>query len=147
MKKLLFILYFILLLSKLMCAQTSGKDAILGEWLVEEQTAKVKIIKVGDNYYGAISWLKEPNENGKPKVDKNNPDPAKRNNPILGLQLLKHFKYDEDNTWTDGTVYDSRDGKEYSCNLTLQEKNKLKLRGYIGFSLFGKTTYWTRVGN
>jgi uncharacterized protein (DUF2147 family) len=145
MRKLLFLLSALMLFVRMAYAQTPAKDAIIGEWLVEEQTARIKITKVGDRYYGAISWLKEPVENGKPQVDKNNPDPAKRTNPLLGLQLLQHFKYDEDNTWSDGTIYDSRDGKAYSCNITLLDKNKLKVRGYIGFSLLGKTTYWTRV--
>jgi uncharacterized protein (DUF2147 family) len=45
--------------------------------------------------------------------------------------------------WEDGKIYDPKNGKTYSCKMTL-EGNELKVRGYVGFSLLGRTTVWTR---
>jgi len=48
--------------------------------------------------------------------------------------------------WTDGKILDPKNGKLYKCYISLENENKLKLRGYIGFSLIGRTEYWYRVG-
>ncbi|SDK20556.1 Uncharacterized conserved protein, DUF2147 family [Catalinimonas alkaloidigena] len=121
-------------------------DAVVGIWKVGSGDAHVQIYKEGSEYFGKIVWLKEPNdENGKPKVDKNNPEEGKRNDPVLGMQMLRHFEYDEDNVWEDGEIYDPKSGKLYSCKMTLVKPNVLEVRGYIGISLIGRTDTWTRV--
>lgn len=123
---------------------TSG-DSILGTWLNQEGTAHVLIAKSGTNYTGKIVWLKEPVENGKPKTDKNNPEVSRRSTPLMGLIILKDFIYDgEEGEWTDGTIYDPKNGKTYSCTMTLED-GRLNVRGYIGISLIGRTAVWTRV--
>jgi uncharacterized protein (DUF2147 family) len=63
----------------------------------------------------------------------------------MGLLLLRDFVFDGDDTWEDGEIYNPKEGKTYSCKITFDEKDKIKVRGYIGISLFGKTVYWTRV--
>lgn len=118
-------------------------QAIERLWYNQEKTAKIKVYKAKDNkYYGKIVWLKEPAENGKPKVDDDNPDPAKRNQPLMGLVVLKDFKYEGDNVYTGGTIYDPKNGKTYSCKMTLKG-DKLDVRGYVGISLLGRTAVWT----
>jgi uncharacterized protein (DUF2147 family) len=63
-------------------APVTGPDDIVGVWLTENDESKIQIFKSGNEYFGKIIWLKEPSDkNGNPKKDKNNPDPAKRNNP------------------------------------------------------------------
>ena len=47
--------------------------------------------------------------------------------------------------YTDGNILDPENGKTYDCNVELIEKNKLKVRGFIGFSLLGRTQYWQRL--
>jgi uncharacterized protein (DUF2147 family) len=47
--------------------------------------------------------------------------------------------------WSGGTIMDPNNGKTYKCYLTLEEEDKLKVRGYIGFSLIGRTQYWYRL--
>ncbi|MEZ4903344.1 MAG: DUF2147 domain-containing protein [Spirosomataceae bacterium] len=91
----------------------------------------------------------EPNDpvTNKPKLDKNNPDTQKKTLPILGLVNLKDFKYDGDNLWENGKIYDPENGKEYSCKMRLINQNQLDVRGYIGISLMGRTDSWTRVKN
>jgi uncharacterized protein (DUF2147 family) len=120
-------------------------DNILGTWLNQEGTAHVLITKSGTKYAGKIVWLKEPIENGKPKTDKNNPEVSRRSTPLMGLTILKDFIYDgEEVEWTDGTIYDPKNGKTYSCTMTLED-GRLNVRGYIGISLIGRTAVWTRV--
>ncbi|MES2704143.1 MAG: DUF2147 domain-containing protein [Bacteroidota bacterium] len=114
-------------------------------WYNEEKTAKIQIFKATDGkFYGKIVWLKVPEVDGKTKVDIHNPDPAKRGNPILGLLLLKGLKKDGKNGYEDGTIYDPKNGKTYSCKATYKG-DKLDMRGYIGFSLIGRTTTWTKA--
>ena len=82
--------------------------------------------------------------NGRPKVDRKNPNPSLRTKPIMGLVMLKDFKYD-DNEWTGGHIYNPSDGKEYKAYMKLRDKNTLNVRGYVGISLLGKTDTWSRV--
>ncbi|MDY0335364.1 MAG: DUF2147 domain-containing protein, partial [Bacteroidales bacterium] len=76
-----------------------------------------------------------------------NPDTTLQKRPLMGLQLLSGFVFDGDDEWESGKIYDPKSGKTYSCYMefTDKSKNKLKVRGYIGISLLGRTTYWTRV--
>ena len=125
-------------------------DAVLGQWTTEGGKSRVEITKKEGKYFGKIVWLREPDyppddaEAGKPKHDRNNPEAAKRSKPILGLDLLKDFRYSGKNSWSKGTIYDPENGKTYKCNMTLVGKNQLDVRGYIGISLIGRTTSWTR---
>lgn len=120
-------------------------DAILGSWANANGQDHVLIYKHGDKFFGKLDWIKFPNdENGKPKTDKNNPDPALRSRPALGLELLKDFTFDGDNVYSDGTIYNPKNGKTYNCKMTIED-NTLTIRGYIGISLFGRSVTWTRV--
>lgn len=118
-------------------------DDIVGTWVAGENKAKVQIYRSGDKYHGKITWLREPLKEGKPKTDSKNPDARLRNTPVVGLVVLKDFVYD-DGEWLSGHIYDPSSGKEYSCRITMPDKNTLKVRGYIGFSLFGRTEVWKR---
>ena len=121
------------------------KDKIEGVWLNEEGTAKVKIyLAKNKKFYGKIVWLKEPLRDGKPKLDRENPDEDKQKEPILGLLILKGFEKDGDDEYEDGTIYDPKNGKTYSCVIT-HNGDKLDVRGYIGFSWIGRTTVWTKT--
>jgi uncharacterized protein (DUF2147 family) len=125
-------------------AQTVNADAVLGTWLTGSGKGKVLIYKEGNKYNGKIVWLKEPNrEDGTPKLDKNNADKTKQTTPIMGLNMLKGFIFDEDK-WTDGTIYDPENGKTYSCKITFRD-GKLDVRGYMGISLIGRTDTWFKV--
>jgi len=124
--------------------QTPKADDVAGNWYTAQNKAKVQIYRSGNKFFGKITWLKEPNNpDGKPKVDKNNPDASKRANPIVGLQILSGFVF-EDDEWVSGDIYDPENGKTYSCKMSMPDKNTLKVRGYIGISLFGRTETWKR---
>lgn len=121
-------------------------DKCLGTWFTEDKGAKVELYKKGDKYYGKLVWLKEPNRaNGKAKLDDKNPDEKLRSRPIWGLEFVWGFVFDGDDTWEDGNIYDPESGKTYSAEFTLEGNDVMKLRGYIGITLLGRTSTWTRV--
>lgn len=133
---------------------TSGADAITDRWETEDGKAHVEVSRRGEEYRGEIVWLGEPlypaddpeGMGGQPRIDRENPDPALRERPILGLKILDGLEYDGDGEWTGGTIYDPENGKTYKCKAHLSDGGRtLHLRGYIGFSLLGRTTEWTRV--
>lgn len=122
-----------------------GNDAVLGKWYTTDKGAIVEIYECGDKLCGKIVWLADPNkEDGTPKTDINNPDDKKHNNPIIGLNMLKGFEKDGEYKWDEGSIYDPNNGKTYDCKMTL-DGNTLEVRGYIGFSMFGRTETWTRA--
>lgn len=141
--------------------QAANPDDIIGIWFNEEGTAKIEIYKIKDRYYGKIVWLKDPVytaqdvainagnpkvQLGSPRVDWKNPDADRQNDPIMGLVVLRDLLFDEGgDEWNQGMIYDPKKGSDYKCYIKMIEKNKLKLRGYYGFSLIGRTTYWTRA--
>lgn len=142
MKKLSLIL---LLTAISFAGLAQNKDAIIGKWINSSGEAHVDITKRGEKYFGKIVWLKEPkDEKGNVKTDVKNPEESLRSKPIMGLEILKNFIY-EDGKWTDGKIYDPKSGKTYSCNMTLKGNDILNMRGYIGISLIGRSETWKRV--
>lgn len=140
-------------------ALAEGQDlpeaaAIEGDWLVQSRDAIIRIEREGDQYQGHIVWQLHdtygpedgPALNGKIVTDRNNPDPALRARPLTGLRLLWGLHYEPDHhMWVDGRVYDSDNGKTYHCQIHLQDNDHLILRGFIGISLLGGSTTWTRT--
>lgn len=142
-------LFLLTMFVSLQILAQSNPDACLGTWLTGSKKGHVQIYKQGDKYFGKIVWLKEPNDpaTGKPKADIKNPDSQKKSRPILGMINLSNFKYEGDNLWEDGKIYDPENGKEYSCKMRLINPNQLDVRGYIGVALIGRTDNWVRVKN
>ena len=144
MKRLIGTLFFTL--SVLLTAQAQTAEACLGTWYNAEKDGKILIYKQGDKVFGKLSWMKTPNDaNGKPRLDDKNESESLRNRPLMGLILLKDFTYSGENIWENGKIYDPKNGKTYSCKLTLKNKNTLDVRGFVGFSLIGRTTTWART--
>lgn len=125
-------------------AKAQTESAILGLWYNTEKTAQVEIVKSGSTYQGKIVWLKDPNPDGKPAIDKQNSNPKLRTRPLMGLAILDGLKYD-DGMWKNGEIYDPVSGKTYSCELKLKTNSILEVKGYVGFSFVGRTVEWTRI--
>lgn len=148
-----------LLVSVASLVSAVDRDAIVGVWATDPDDeggqAHIEIFANGDRFDGKIVWLEEPEylpgdedgEAGTPKVDTENPDPTLRSRPILGMTLLEDFVFDGGDTWHKGTIYDPNNGKTYKAKMKLADPNTLKVRGFIGFSLLGRTEDWTRVRN
>ncbi|NUM31417.1 MAG: DUF2147 domain-containing protein [Bacteroidetes bacterium] len=128
----------------------SSENEIVDLWWNQEKTSKIKIfLAQNGKYAGKIEWLKEPlDKDGKPKTDNNNPNEKLRNNPRLGLAILKNFVFNKKkNKWEGGTIYDPNNGKTYDAYMYFDGNNdKLQLRGYVlGMPFLGRTSVWERV--
>ena len=142
---------FALILLTATTAFGAGPSDILGIWRTERDESKVEIFRCGEKLCGKVVWLKNPNyvsgkdgPVGTPKVDRKNPDPALRNRPILGLQVIEGLTAAGDNRWENGTCYDPESGKSYQCKVRLEKPDRLEIRGFVGFSLLGRTYVLTR---
>jgi len=146
MNKYSFLLGLSLLLAGVAGVKAQARpDDIAGTWQTHgDKTARILIYKSGEKFYGKIVQLQFPEQDGKPRLDQKNPDRQKQGRPILGMELLTGFLFDKDE-WNGGHIYDPESGKTYSCTLTLKDRRTLKVRGYVGISLFGRTEVWTRV--
>lgn len=140
MKKLslIFVLLFI-------STVTFAQDITQGTWYNAEKTSRVQFYKQGEKLFGKVVWLKEPLEAGKPRVDKLNSDVKLRTRPLLGLVFLTNFTTDGAKIWEDGEIYDPKNGKTYSCKLTITSATTIDARGYIGISIIGRTTKFTKA--
>lgn len=118
----------------------SKTDAITGEWVNEKKDTKFQIFRKDNKYYGKITWA-----TGGDSKDVKNPTTTLRKREVIGLVILNNFVFDGDDTWNDGTIYDPREGKTYSCKITLKSDDKINVRGFLGISLFGRSEIWARI--
>jgi len=113
-----------------------------GTWLSQDGDVKMKVSRCGSAICSNIAWLKNPNgDDGKPKVDKHNPDAGKRGRPIMGAPIILSMKPDGADSWS-GQIYNAEDGKIYSGSFTLAGGNKADLKGC--FAIICKTKSWAR---
>lgn len=146
MKKILFLCISLLFSALFVSAQNTNKaDDIIGIWLSENKNGKVEIYKAGNKYHGKLIWGKTMYEADgiTSKKDVKNSDTSLRGRKLKDLIILTDFVF-EDNVWTDGKIYDPQAGKLYSCTMKLKA-NTLNIRGYVGISLFGRSSAWTRI--
>jgi uncharacterized protein (DUF2147 family) len=119
-------------------AGQAAKPNPTGDWLVSDGTAIIRIAPCGGALCGNVAWTKDPGG-----VDENNPDPAKRSRPILGLPILLDMKPSGDNRW-DGDVYNAENGKTYESHIWLKSPDVLRIEGCVlGFLCGGQD--WTRT--
>ncbi|MCP4552453.1 MAG: DUF2147 domain-containing protein [Bacteroidetes bacterium] len=128
-------------------AQDVKGDDVIGTWLNEDEDAHIQITKRDNQFFGKVSWIKDPidSDTGEAKLDKLNPDESLRSRPKLGLEIFTSFNFNGDDRWDNGKIYNPKSGKTYKCYIELRGIDKIKIRGFIGATILGKTTYWTRV--
>lgn len=125
--------------SALVLGATSG-DEIVGIWLTKDKD-RISVYRQGGMYF-AKPLVDATDQN---KTDIHNPDPALRNRALTQVLILQNFEYAKDGQWTKGRVYDPYNGKTYQSRINMPNPRTLKIRGYIGIPLFGRTEVWTRV--
>ncbi|MBF4471302.1 DUF2147 domain-containing protein [Flavobacterium sp. HJJ] len=138
---------FGLVLCFLMIFNAQGQT-VLGKWkTIDDETGQAKsiveIYEKSGKIYGKIIDIINPQKRKDLCLKCSGED---KNAPILGLIIIKGLVKDGDE-YNDGKILDPLKGEEYKCFITLEGKDKLKVRGFIGVSLFGRTQYWTRVKN
>ena len=125
-------------------AKANEGSSPVGLWKTEDD--QVEIFEAEGKLSGKIAALnKEYTSDGIEKTDISNPDPAKRKRPLVGLVFMTGFTHEASGRWDHGTVYDPKTGNTYASFLEYDGGDTLKLRGYIGISLIGRTAVWTKV--
>lgn len=119
---------------------------VLGKWYsIDPDTGKnesvIEVYEKDDKIYGKIIEILKKEDQDKTCIECTGKD---KDQPIQGLIIVRGLSKDGDE-WGNGKILDPKNGKLYKCYISLVDKNKLKLRGYIGFSLIGRTEYWYRV--
>ena len=120
-------------------------NQIEGVWITQDdETGKKKsevlLYKNEGKLYGKILNLLLDEDKGKLCV---NCKGENKNLAIEGMVIVEGLKLNG-KTWEEGTILDPKSGKTYSCYITFENNNTLKVRGYIGFSLLGRTQKWIR---
>ena len=125
---------------------TMNSQSIVGKWkTIDDETGEAKSIvelflKSGKMYAKVVEVLDVANKNSLCQKCSG----EDKNKPILGLTIIKGLSK-EGAEYTSGEILDPKNGKLYKCAISLESKDKLKVRGYIGFSLLGRTQYWHRI--
>ena len=137
------ITFLLLFVSTVFYAQGHG---VVGKWkTIDDQSGEeksvVEIYEKSGKIYGKVLEIFDVNHRKARCVDCEGED---TNKPVIGLTVIKGLIKDG-NEYNSGKILDPKSGKVYKCFITLQSKDKLKVRGYIGFALLGRTQYWHRV--
>ncbi|SDX21242.1 DUF2147 domain-containing protein [Flavobacterium degerlachei] len=133
----------VLLISSIFYAQNTG---VTGKWkTIDDETGQAKsiveIYEKSGKIYGRVMEIFDVNHKKDLCNDCSGED---ANKPILGLTIIKGLSKDG-NEYNSGEIMDPKNGRHYRCTIVLQSKDKLKVRGYIGFAILGRTQYWYRV--
>lgn len=136
-----YLLLLIVLFPSLLSAQS-----VLGRWkTIDDETGKpISVVEIFESHgklYGKIVEIFNPKSKNK-KCEVCPGDDKGR--PLLGLVVIKGLVKDG-NEYTGGKILDPKHGKLYKCYIALENADKLKVRGYLGLSLLGRTQYWHRV--
>ena len=125
-------------------ADRSANAPAVGRW--QNADATFEVFEENGKLGARIVELREPlTADGQTKTDIHNSDASRHGQPIVGLVFMSGFTPTEPGKWENGTIYDPKSGKTYSCVIELQGTDKLKVRGYVGVSLIGRTEVWTRA--
>ncbi len=136
----------VLLIIILLFAITSNSQSIVGKWkTIDDETGKeksiVEIYQVDGKIYAKVDKLLTKGDENKIC---DNCEGANKNKPIKGMVIINGLTKDGDE-WNGAKILDPKTGKEYKCYIALENPDKLKVRGYLGFALLGRTQYWYKV--
>lgn len=130
-------------------ASLFANPSVIGVWkTIDDETGKVKSLveiseTAGELKGKIVKLFRGPEEDQEPKCEKC--DGEKKNMPLVGLEILWGLKSDGEKKWSGGEIMDPKKGKTYSCKMELlEEGKKLKVRGFMGFSLLGRTQVWEK---
>jgi uncharacterized protein (DUF2147 family) len=118
----------------------TAANAIVGNWLTEPRNGIIQISVLPDgSFQGRVIGGSNPH-----RLDQRNPQPALRKLELLGEVIMRGMRYEGEARWSGGTIYDPSSGRTYSCRLELQDGGQLKVRGFLGVALLGRSQLWTR---
>src|ERR1044072_3320195 len=126
------------LLALIPSAAPAADASVIGDWLVKHGYANIRIDSCGGKMWGIVVWEKTPG------LDTENPDPAKRTRPTLGMPVLMGLAPAQEPGRGSGEIYKSNNGKMYGASISLADENTLDLEGCLVWPLC-QTQRWTRV--
>ena len=139
-------LKFILLAGLFISILSANAQSVTGKWKTFDDETKeaksiVEITERDGKIYGKVIEILNP---AKKNIKCTNCSGADKDKPVLGLEILKGLSKDG-KEYSDGKILDPSNGKLYKCIVSLDGNDKLKVRGYVGISAFGRTQNWVRV--
>ncbi len=132
----------LVLLGLLLFAPPVPDSPLAGNWVTMEKDV-VQIAACSDGAALCVR-LVALGRSDTPKTDVKNPDPAMRTRALCGLMIGTGFVPDGADKAKGGRIYDPESGKTYSGQMEVTGDG-LKLRGYVGTPLFGRTEVWHRA--
>lgn len=132
--------------ASLFCLMTVSAQSVIGKWKTfDDKTGDAKsvveIYEKDSKVYGKIIEILNPEKKNDKCTKCSGLDKDK---PLKGLTIIKGLKKDG-KEYSDGEILDPSSGKLYKCTISLENKDKLKVRGYVGISAFGRSQTWTRI--
>jgi uncharacterized protein (DUF2147 family) len=121
------------------CAAGAADASVIGDWLVKDGYANIRIENCNGKMWGIVVWEKVPGG-----IDEENPDPAKKKRLTLGMPVLMGLAPKEPGKWQ-GEIYNSQNGKMYSASISLADEDTLDLEGCLFTNFMCMTQKWTRV--
>lgn len=146
MSRIFFILLF-LIFGKI---NATHPNDVLGTWMSVDNSVKVKVYKVNNQFRARIIWFNHLlSESKKPmhlSSDIHNPNPNLRNRKILGMEILDGLRYDvQKKEWVDGKIYDASSGRYWNSSAKLLQNGTLKVRGFWKAEWIGKSISFRKV--
>lgn len=144
MRKILIVLCALFAATGAIRPATANSDSPYGLWLTEKKGAMVNVYDCGGALCARTVWLKKPlRKDGSARFDTQNPDPALRSRPWCGIEVITGAKPDGPGEWKRGKFYAVKNGKTYDIDMTMK-KGRMRVRGYLGTPLVGRSEKWSR---
>lgn len=135
----------IALLTFLVPSALTAAASPYGLWLTEKKGVIVDVYSCGDALCGRTVWLKKMKfKDGRDRLDRKNPDAALRSRHWCGIEVIKDVKPVSATEWEGGDIYDPKTGETFSFDME-QKGDRMKVRGYLGVKMLGKSETWTRT--
>jgi uncharacterized protein (DUF2147 family) len=133
-------------------AQADNGSGLVGDWVLPDGSAIIRITasEQDERLTGRVISLLRPEfsvvdgygQPGRSRQDIKNGDRSARSRPVIGMEIARKLQFDGE-FWR-GEIYDPGSGNSYRCYISLVGDDFAKVRGYIGFSLLGRTMHWQR---
>jgi uncharacterized protein (DUF2147 family) len=124
----------------------SPQPDVAGIWIDHTGQGAVEVYGCGAMVCGRVAWIKVPiDKMGRALMDGRNPDPAKRNKPMCGVQIIGNAARQPNGTWDNGWIYNPEDGGTFSVELQLRSADTLQVKGYAGLKFLSETFTWKRA--
>ncbi len=117
-------------------AQAADPQAVMGLWWTQDRDGVIQIGPCGAGLCGLVAGVTDFKPDGSAPKDLHGHSRCR-------LEIIPDGKADEDGSW-DSHITNPDDDKTYTITLRVEPDGRLRMRGYIGIPLFGRTVFWTR---